>query len=90
MNNALTALKCHSTSIPDWKADEMAADPALTEWVTITLTCDFCPQTWESDAPADWVPNGDLMCADCQDDWQHFEFAGEDSYLDSYWESMYE
>jgi hypothetical protein len=70
--------------------DEMEYEMLNASFVTFTLTCDFCPQTWETDAPADWVPDGDLMCATCQDDWQHFEFSGEDSYLDSYWESLCE
>lgn len=70
--------------------DEMEYAMANAPLFAVTLTCDFCPQTWEFDAPADWEPHGDLMCADCQDEWEHFEFAGEDSYLDTYWESMYE
>lgn len=92
--NALTALKSHSTSIPDHIADtyaEMEYAMLNANLVAVTLACDFCPNTWEIDAPADYkpAPDAELMCEACADEWQWFD-ASEDSYLDSYWESMYE
>ena len=93
--NALTALKSHSTSIPDHIADtyaEMEYAMLNANLVAVTLACDFCPNTWEIDAPADYKPSADseLMCESCADEWTWFESSREDSYLDSYWESMYE
>ena len=58
-----------------------------------TLTCDFCPNQWEIDAPADYIPapDAELMCEACADEWSTFEVdPDEDRYLDSYWESLYE
>lgn len=95
MNNALTALKSHSNSIPDFIADryaEMEYAYMNENLVTVTLVCDFCPVTWEINAPADYLPapDAELMCESCADEWTWFESSREDSYLDSYWESMYE
>ena len=72
--------------------DEMEYEMLNANLVTLTLACDFCPNTWEIDAPADYKPSADseLMCESCADEWTWFESSREDSYLDSYWESMYE
>lgn len=94
--NALTALKSHSTSIPDYLADQYAEQEYVmlnANLITVTLACDFCPVTWEINAPADYTPapDAELMCEACADEWSTFEFdPAEDRYLDTYWESMYE
>lgn len=69
--------------------DEMEYEMANANFVTATLTCDYCPNTWEVDVPADWKPSGELTCEACHDEWFSWN-ASEDSYLDSYWESLYE
>lgn len=72
--------------------DEMEYEMLNKNLVTFTLSCDYCPNTWEIDAPADFVPNTsrELLCVDCDNQWSHFILNGEDAYLDSYWESQYE
>lgn len=93
MNNALTALKSNGNTIADHIADQYAEmEYAMTNanLVTALLACDFCPNTFEVDVPADWKPVGELTCDSCQDEWFSWNNSPEDSYLDSYWESMYE
>lgn len=85
----------NKSTIADHIADQIAEmEYAMTNanLITFTLTCDYCPNTWEIDAPADFVPNTqrELLCEDCDNEWSHFTMNGEDAYLDSYWESMYE
>jgi len=72
--------------------DEMEYAYMNQNFVSVTLSCDFCPNTWEFDAPADWnpTPDAELVCESCADEWTWFDASGEDAYLDSYWESMYE
>ena len=82
------------TTTPDHIADlyfEMEYAHMNENLVAVTLSCDFCPNTWEIDAPADYRPNAaaELLCESCADEWKWFDPA-EDAYLDSYWESMYE
>lgn len=69
--------------------DEMEYAMTNANFVTRTLVCDYCPVEWEIDAPADWTPSGELTCEACHDEWFSWG-SSEDSYLDSYWESMYE
>ena len=69
--------------------DEMEYAMNNTNLVTRTLVCDYCPNEWEIDAPADWKPAVELTCAACHDEWFSWPTA-EDAYLDSYWESLYE
>ena len=86
----------NKTSSPDFivgHLDEMEYAYMNENLIRSTLTCDFCPNTWEIDAPADYIPapDAELMCEACADEWSTFEFdPAEDRYLDSYWESMYE
>lgn len=72
--------------------DEMEYAMKNSPMSTVTLVCDYCPNSWEIDAPADYIPNAEseLLCVDCDNEWSHFIMNGEDSYLDSYWESQYE
>lgn len=84
------------TTCPDFIVgilDEMEYEMLNANLIPSTLTCDFCPNQWEINAPADYLPSPDaeLMCESCADEWSTFEVdPAEDSYLDSYWESLTE
>ena len=86
----------NKTTCPDHIADRYAEMEYVymnENFVTVTLACDFCPNEWEIDAPADYKPNAasEILCESCADEWQWFEAdPAEDRYLDSYWESLYE
>lgn len=83
------------TTTPDHIADlfaEMEYAYMNTNLIAVTLSCDFCPNTFEIDAPADYkpAPDSEILCESCADEWSHFDLQGEDAYLDTYWESLYE
>lgn len=86
----------NKTTCPDHIADKYAEMEYVymnENLITCTLTCDFCPATWEINAPADYLPapDAELMCEACASEWQWLDAdPAEDRYLDSYWESLYE